>query len=61
MIAANIKCTEALKSAQKEVGNTKYSSITKDNKQEYVDRLKQFIINRMNYILKFPGLDISLE
>ena len=61
MIEANLKCTEALKSAASQVGNTKYSSITEKNKQEYIERLKQFIIARINYILKFPGLDISLE
>ena len=61
MIEANIKCSEALKSVASQVGNLKYSTITERNKQEYIERLKQFIIARINYILKFPGLDISLE
>ena len=60
-IEASTKCTEALKSAASQVGNTKYSALNENNKREYVDRLKQFIIARINYILKFPGLDISLE
>lgn len=61
MIDAHKKCSDAVKNTVSQVGNTKYASINDANKQEYVELLKQFIVARINYILRFPGLDISLE
>lgn len=61
MIDASIKCYEAMKSASSNVGGTKYSAITEQNKAEFTDKLKTFITVRINYILRFPGLSIPLE
>ena len=46
--------------AIKDVGK-KYAPITDENKQEFVERLQNFIQVRVDYILRFPGLSVPLK
>lgn len=39
----------------------KYAPIKEGNKQEFVEKLQDFIKVRIDYILKFPGLTIPLK
>ena len=58
---ADNKCDMAIQQAILIVGNVKYSAINDTNKQMFVGKLEKFIIVRVGYILKFPGLAIPLK
>ena len=60
---ASEKVEEALNSVMKELGSMRYSSIKSDrnSKDQIIEKLRQFIQNRLNYILCFPGLNIPIN
>ena len=46
--------------ANKSVGK-KYAPIKEENKHEFVGKLQNFLITRIDYILRFPLLKIPLK
>lgn len=43
------------------LGSEKYSSITTENKPDFIVKLQNFIDVRIDYILRFPSLPIPLK
>jgi len=58
MIESYNKVTEAFNTAKKEFS---VAGIFEEQKTQFVKRLKDFIMDRINYILRYPGLDIPLK
>ena len=62
MVESFNKVSEGLINAKKEhKENLGLTGIKEDDKPLYIKRLKDFIMDRINYILRFPGLDIPLK
>ena len=62
MVESFNKVSEGLVIAKKEhKDNLGLAGIKEDDKPIYIKRLKDFIMDRINYILRYPGLDIPLK
>ena len=62
MVESYNKVSESLDRVKKEHrGDLSVAGLKEEDKPLYIKRLKDFITNRINYILSFPGLDIPLK
>lgn len=61
MVESFNKVNEGLANAKKEHKVLSLAGLNEDDKPAYISRLKDFIMDRINYILKYPGLDIPLK
>lgn len=61
MVESFNKVSEGLTTAKKEHKDLSLAGIKEEDKPLYIKRLKDFIMDRINYILRFPGLDIPLK
>ena len=61
MVESYNKVSESLERVRKEHRDLSVAGLKEDDKPLYIKRLKDFITNRINYILSFPGLDIPLK
>lgn len=57
MVESFNKVTAALKASKK----AHVDVLKEDDKTKYIMQLKDFIMDRINYILRYPGLDIPLK
>ena len=55
------KVKEALDSVKQEIGSMKFSALKTENLNEFVTVLKLFVQKRIDYILRFPSLNINLK
>ena len=58
---SSLKVTDSLTNAKKEFRDLDLVNLREDDKMTYTIRLKDFVSERINYILRFPGLDISTK
>ena len=61
MVESYNKVSESLERVRKEHRDLSVAGLKEEDKPLYIKRLKDFITNRINYILSFPGLDIPLK
>jgi len=61
MIESFNKVLEGLNTAKKEYRNLQLVNLSENDKDMYIMRLKDFVMERINYILRYPGLDIPLK
>ena len=61
MVGSSQKVSESLATAKKEFRNLDLVNLRENESQAYTDKLKEFIMERINYILHFPGLEIPLK
>ena len=61
MVESFNKVSEGIIIAKKEYKDLSLAGIKEEDKPLYIKRLKDFIMDRINYILRFPGLDIPLK
>ena len=61
MVESFNKVSEGIVTAKKEHKDLSIIGIKEDDKPMYIKRMKDFIMDRINYILRFPGLDIPLK
>lgn len=61
MVESYSRVSEALANAQKIYTELSLANLKEEDKPLYVKRMKDFIMERINYILRYPGLDIPLK
>lgn len=56
------KTNDAINNANLIVGsNSEYANLNESKKKKYIKKIEDFIMNRIDYILRFPRLDIPLK
>ena len=60
MVESYNKVHEGLAAARKEHSDLALG-LKDEDKSVYITKLKDFVMNRINHILKYPGLDIPLK
>ena len=56
------KAAEAIRQSEISVGgNSNFSNLHESRKAEYIKKIQDFLIDRIDYILRFPRLDIPLK
>ena len=56
------KTNDAINNANLIVGsNSEYANLNESKKKNYIKKIEDFIMNRIDYILRFPRLDIPLK
>lgn len=61
MIDSHSKVSQGLETAKKVYEDLSMANLHEDNKENYIKDLKDFVMTRINYILRYPGLDIPLK
>ena len=62
MVESYNKVSDSIEAIKKSHHNQlSMTGLKEEDKPLYVKRLKDFIMNRINYILRYPGLDIPLK
>ena len=61
MVESHNKVSEGLLVAKKVYQDLSLANLKEVDKPLYIKRLKDFVMERINYILKNPGLDIPLK
>ena len=61
MVESFNKVSDGLVTAKKEHKDLLLAGIKEEDKPIYIKRLKDFVMDRINYILRFPYLDIPLK
>ena len=61
MIDSHSKVSQGLETAKKVYEDLSMANLHEDSKEHYIKDLKDFVMVRINYILRYPGLDIPLK